>query len=121
MKEVKKELPFGCFYFFEDYVIGELKEGILLDKKLNKEMIDLCLDHYSTKSFVYISNRMQSYAVDPMIYLQCSRIKQLKGIAVVAEKESQRLNTAIEKHFFQKPFEAFESLTEAKIWVSTLN
>ncbi len=72
------------------------------------------------RPFVYITNRINSYSVDPQIYFETSKIKNLAGFAVVSKKYKAKSNAEIEKMFFSKPFEIFGDLDSAKKWATQL-
>ncbi|AUC76316.1 hypothetical protein CW732_11825 [Olleya sp. Bg11-27] len=69
--------------------------------------------------FVYITNRIHSYSVDPIIYKDVSQIKTLQGFAVVSQTQSGK-NAEIERLFLNKPFEIFTDIEDAKTWASKI-
>jgi hypothetical protein len=54
--------------------------------------------------------------VDPQIYYQTEKIKNLIGFAVVSQNYQAKLNAQIEKMFFKKPFKIFTELEDAVTW-----
>ncbi|WP_340066622.1 hypothetical protein [Ascidiimonas aurantiaca] len=108
---------FGFLELHEYLAIGTINEGEDLTFDQNKLLFDACIQHYDTKNFGYISNRLHSYSVNPMGYINASQISQLQAIAVVITHPAQRLSAEVEKIFFNKPFEYFEHLDEAKAWI----
>lgn len=109
-------LDIGTLELYDDYVVGELKEGITIDLESASKLKIIANKHFSTdKPFTYISIRNNSYAVDPTVYLKI-KMENLKAIAIVSNKPNDIHNFKIEKHFFKKPMELFNSLPEAIIW-----
>ena len=106
---------------YENYVISCINEGFHLTPDKNKILEDIANDYFKDKKFVYITHRKHSYSVDPSIYIQTSKIKNLVGFAVVAKVPLSKGNAEVEKLFFNnKPFEIFTTLEEAKAWVKTV-
>lgn len=119
-KEIK--LEFGSVYIHQNILIAELHEGILFDLDSNQKLLDLAADIFKGASYGYISHRVNSYAVDPMVYIKSANTHNLKAIAVVSENEMSRRNAEeVEKKFYKgsNSFEVFSSLEEAIAWIST--
>lgn len=110
------EFDFCNITIFDSYIIVIIKEGINVTPDRNNTLIDITETYFSNKSFVYISNRINSYSVDPKVYLSTSKIKNLEGIAVVSSNYQSKVNAQIEKMFFKKPFEIFSELEKAIVW-----
>ncbi|WP_347926234.1 hypothetical protein [Pontimicrobium sp. SW4] len=105
---------------YNDYVISRINEGFHLTPDKNKILEDIANDYFIDKPFVYITHRKHSYSVDPSIYLQTSKVKNLIGFAVVAEAPLSKGNAEIEKLFLNKPFEIFSDLDDAIKWAKSL-
>ena len=105
---------------YDDFVISYINKEHHLTPDQNKVLEDIANDYFKDRPFVYITHRKHSYSVDPSIYLQTSKIKNLVGFAVVAEVLLSKGNAEIEKLFLDKPFEIFESLEDAKIWAKNI-
>jgi hypothetical protein len=113
--------PFCKIDVYDDYVISYINEGVHLTPDKNKVLEDIAKDYFKNTPFVYITHRKHSYSVDPSIYLQTSKIKNLIGFAVVAEVLLSKGNAEVEKLFFNnKPFEIFLTMEEAKSWAKTI-
>ena len=110
------QMEIGEAYIFEDLLICEIMDGVNLELETFSEFLGITERYYKERPFVYISQRKNSYAVDPMLYPMISRIEMLKGIAIVSNKEVDVHNLKIEKYFFQKPMELFNDLLEAVEW-----
>ncbi len=110
------ELEFSTLKFFDHYVISRLKEDVIFDKPQVKELVRVCNDHFQDQKFVYISQRVHNYNVNPTIYLKLKEAKNLCGIAIVSQKTSALNMAAFEKNFAKVPFEVFLELKDAKKW-----
>lgn len=100
-------------------IVTECNEGVLLDVQKNRKVLELAGEVFDNGSFGYISNRINSYAVDPMVYRESAAHPQLTAIAVVSDSELARNSAKLEKQFYtnKNPFNIFSSLEEAKDWI----
>ncbi len=112
----KLETEIGDLYFYPDLVIVEAKEGVTLSYKTAFSVLLKGLQLTGFKPFVYISNRINSYAVDPNDYKYLNKVSSLKAMAIVSKLESARQNAMLEKAFFKKDLEIFEDLNDAYDW-----
>lgn len=116
------ELDFGKVTIHENIIIAKLNEGILFDVENNKKLLELGKEIFNQKNYGYISHRVNSYAVDPMVYFESANTKNLKAIAVVSESEMTRRNAdQVERKFYKgnNSFEVFQTLEEAVQWIRT--
>lgn len=110
----------GTFYFYPNIVIGILKEGTILDLDTTSQLVALSERNFGLRDFVYISLRLHSYSVDPTIYPLVSEMKNLKGIAIVSERDSYQKNFEVEKQFYSHNMRIFNDLDEAILWSKNL-
>ena len=113
-------LNIGTFYIHDNYLIAEIKEGTTINVDSNGILEDISKNYYASKKFVYITNRVNSYAVDPAVYIKTSEIENLIGFAVVANTRVALSNAEIERLFLKKPFEIFRELDKAKAWAESI-
>ncbi|WP_055446128.1 hypothetical protein [Lacinutrix mariniflava] len=114
-------LDFCSLELFNNYVICIVNEGVTICKKNSDKQTEFILNHFQNKPFVYITNRINSYSVNPLIYKNISKIKNLLGFAVVSQNETTLNNVEIEKLFFNgKPFKPFTDLEQAINWANCL-
>ena len=113
-------INFGNIKFFNNHIIYEINEGVTVSLSKNRVLVELALNYFKGKPFVFIVNRKHSYSVDPMIYSEISRIDTLKGIAVVTTDTKKIVSCKIEKLFSTKPFELFPNIEKATNWVNDL-
>lgn len=114
------DIGIGEVSIYDNYIIVVMREGVTVNVEKNKILIELAANHFPNKPFVYITNRKNSYAVNPAIYFETKKIKNLIGFAVVSKKEMAANNALIEKLFFDKPFEVFNNLDAAITWANAL-
>ena len=103
-----------------DSIANELKFHLEKQEAVCAALEDIADTYYTSKEFVYITHRVNSYAVDPAVYTKTSQIKNLVGFAVVASNYIALSNAEIEKIFLKKPFEIFTELDKAKEWAQSL-
>lgn len=111
------DFEFGEIRVFPNFVVVVMKEGITVHPEHNKELVWIAEKYYKGKNFGYITYRINSYAVNPMVYLLTSKIDNLVAFAVVSTDGLKLSNIEIEKRFLTKPFEHFSNLDDAKNWV----
>lgn len=110
------ELEYTILNFYDNYVISRVKEGALISSKEIKDLVKICSGFYKNKEFVYISKRVTNYNVDPTIYLNLEKVKNLAGIAIVSSKVSSINMASFEQNFSKVPFDIFLDLDEALEW-----
>ena len=106
-------LSFGEITVFKDYIYTVMNEGITVQPNFNDILLAVAEIYYSDRDFVYVTHRIHSYSIDPIIYLETSKIKNLKGIIAICPNKSLIESFRIEKLFFEKPFAVYQSLDEA--------
>ncbi|NND87770.1 MAG: hypothetical protein HKM28_00825 [Flavobacteriaceae bacterium] len=115
---IRLQLEFGVVDVFESYVVVVMHEGITVKPEYNDILVDVAERYFSQRPFAYITFRKNSYAVDPRIYIETSKIKNLEAFVVVAECPEKIKSIDIEKMFAKKPFMVFDALEEATNWVT---
>lgn len=121
MVESAIELDFGKITFTENILIAELNEGILFDVHNNRELLKIGAKIFNGNNYGYISHRVNSYAVNPMVYLESSSTPTLRAIAIVSDNPVCKQNTLLKRQFYKNTssFEVFDSLEEAISWIKT--
>ena len=109
---------FGEIRIFENYVIVLMKEGITVKPEHNEDLKMIGNTYYRGKKFGYITYRVNSYSVDPLVYIETSKIENLVAFAVVVIEDGMKIsNVDIEKLFYTKPFRVFHDLDRARDWI----
>lgn len=100
-------------------LVNEMNEGSLLDVETNRRILEIGCENFGTEFFGYISHRINSYAVNPMVYRESAEHRQLKAIAVVSENARARESARLEQQFYtnKNSFQIFSSLEEAQVWI----
>lgn len=114
----KLRLEFCNISVYDNYMIVEMDTGVHITLEANSILISLVNTYFKNKPFVYITHRVNSYSVDPAVYIETSKIKNLIGLCVVSKNSMAKSTAEIEKLFFNKSFEIFNTLTEAVHWAN---
>lgn len=105
-------------FIFDHYVINQIHEGATIEAPQDREINDIIQRHFSGRDMVYISNRIKSYTVDPLIYPRVELIPNMLAIAIVPKTQSMRKSAEFERNFYDKPFEIFDTLSDAIHWAN---
>ena len=119
MKETVK-FDFCEAHVYDRYLVVVINEGMTLLPKHNDVLNHMANVYFTNKEFVYITHRLNSYAVDPTIYVETSKIKNLIGLAVVSKDYKAISNVEIEKLFLKKPLKTFTDLKAAMSWADSI-
>lgn len=114
------KFDFCTIHIHDNYMVVVMNEGVTITPIHNDTLLNVVDTYYKDKNFVYISNRLNSYAVNPAIYIETSKIENLIGFAVVSKDYKAKSNAEIEKLFLKKPFEIFNTLEQAIIWAKSI-
>jgi len=96
--------------------IVEIEEGVAVSSKNGLEIFERLLSIIGDQPWVYISNRVNSYSLDPNDYRHLNEIQTLKGIGVIQYEKSIKTALELEKMFVKKPFKTFGDLDSAIEW-----
>lgn len=118
----KYELEIGSFYFYKNFVIGEIKEGIITTHENSEELFLIGKEYYGlTAPFVYISNRVNSYSFDPTGHYKSLKLfPNLRGFGVVAYTMRSEKVANLEQVFIDVPTKIFDNLKSAVYWAEQL-
>lgn len=105
---------------YDNYLVSVIFEGINLTPDKNDILLNIATKYFKNTNFGYITNRIQSYSVDPSIYIETSKIENLVSFAIVSSKKINISNTEIEKLFYKKPFKHFTTLKDAIEWTNNI-
>ncbi len=115
VKIIKNEIAYLELY--EDYILSSVNEGILIDDDILHWFLMLFDKYYPKKKFGYITNRINQYSLDPTVYPLLAMHNSLEAMAVISYTNLGQQNAFFEKGFFNKPFDVFSNIEEAKNWV----
>ena len=120
---IKLEEPFGNFYVFTHFVVGEIKEGVHFDWDKASIVIERIYDFFGSREIkvAYISNRIYSYSVTAQDWLEFYRQRNtLTCFAVVVYSKIGWMNVAMEKIFFKSKLKKFNNLSKAIKWTEKM-
>lgn len=123
--EVLKEINYkdGDVFIFKHFVVAEMNYGIVYTWEDHaKPIVEEVTNFLDTdgSNLIYISNRINSYSVNPSDWLKFfTNNYNLKGYGVVSQSKSSLLNTAIENLFFKKKIKRFSDLNTALQWAQS--
>lgn len=108
----------GTYYFFENFIIAEINEGVTYTWESAQDIIEAALEHYGENpSICYITNRVNKYEVKPSDWLKFFRKSYfINGYAIVSYTERGWINAILEKFFLSTKVEYFSDLYEAVKW-----
>lgn len=118
--EDELKFDFCDMRIYDNYMVTIMNEGVTITPDHNQILLNIVDTYYNDRKFVYITHRLHSYSVDPAIYFETSKIKNLAGFAVVSKDFKAKSNAEIEKLFLNKPFEVFNTVEEAIAWANSL-
>lgn len=107
-------------FVFDDFLIKQVKEGVTIDLEETEELKLILKEHFDGKNVAYISNRVTSYSVNPLVYKEVEKMSNLVAIAIIPNDETMRQSAEFERQFYNKPFEIFDHLTDAIDWVKKI-
>ena len=106
----------GKIFIYDNLVIMEGKPNVVMTIKTGMSILIDVAKAVGIRPVVYISNRINSYSVDPNDYKYLEMIPHLKGIGIVTYNDRACEIAKLEEHFFSKPFKVFRNLDDAKAW-----
>ena len=117
MSEIKcYDLGYASVFVFENYLINQINDDVTISLEHVEDLRLLIKKHYHTRKLVYISNRVNSYTVDPLVYPEVALIPNLLGMAIVTKTEINKKNATFEQLFYKKEFRVFSTLEQSIIW-----
>ncbi|MFD2561127.1 hypothetical protein [Aquimarina rubra] len=114
------DLDFCKLEIHHNYMIAVMKEGIVVSATNNSILIKIAEKHFKKTPFVYITHRIHSYSVDPIVYIKTGEVHNLLGFAVVSKNPMQEIQTKYERSFFKKEFRRFDDIESALSWKDEL-
>ena len=112
------DLGFGIFNFYENLIIGEIREGVVINADHALELMSFGIEYYPDLStLVYLSDRKHSYSVDPTMHLETGKIfPMLAGYGIICYDSLNYRVAQLEQRFLPYPSKLFRSLEEAIEW-----
>jgi hypothetical protein len=123
---INLQLKFGEVTICDHYIIGVMNEGENINIEMVSEITSLANKYYKGEPWGYISNRIHSYALDPIVHLEAPEFeKNMVAFAAVTHRKETEITTVIEKeinkiHKLGYEFATFTDLDKAKDWVKSV-
>ena len=116
------KLDLGRFVFFKNISIAEVSEGTHVTFEKLSNMLQIAEGVYGNDMpFVYISNRIHSYSIDPLGYYEAIKLfPNIKAYAIVSQNKQRRALAVLEKLFIKKPIRVFDNLEKASAWAERI-
>ncbi len=111
-------LKSGDLYFYDDYLISEVHEGVIVMYNDSLEVLNLVHKHYGFKKpYGLISHRFNSYSVNLSDLLPIAHeFGLLVANAVVAYTDMALKNFELEKRILMLKGESFDNMEDAIKW-----
>lgn len=116
-----QKYDFGTLEIGDHFIVGEMKEGADIHLDVVSRIIDIANEAFNGERWGYISNRINSYSLNPIVHMEAPEFeKNMVVFAVVTNKDTHRINAELEKSFSdeQYKFECFLNLETAIAWVT---
>lgn len=120
MTTLETFFDFGKVKIIDNFVIAEMNEGITFDLPDRSILLNYCQEYFKDQPFGFISHRINSYSINPTVYIDAAKNFNVKAVAIVTFDTIGRGNVAIEKQFFGEPFEIFDNLEYAINWMKQM-
>lgn len=116
------KLSFGDYYFCNNFIIGEIFEGVHIDWDKAEKLISEVIKHYGKDAKIaYIANRINPYSIDPQNWLRIEKnYNFLIASAIVVYNDANYINVSLEKQFTSKSIKRCLSLNQAIAWIEKL-
>ena len=115
------ELEIGTFRFYEDMVVGEIHEGKQITPDNSLPLFALAWEQYRNKSMVYISDRKNSYSLDPTMHFETKKLLPfVAGYAWIVYNPVAERAARLEERFLDFPTAVFRSMDPALTWAWNL-
>jgi len=76
---------FADIHIYNNYMIVVMNDGIHVTSVHNRILMNVTDTYYRNRKFVYITHRINSYSVDPKVYIKTSEVENLVGFCVVSK------------------------------------
>lgn len=112
---------FGEFMIYENYIIGIINEGVVFGKYQYELLLGAFRAHFKGRPFGYISYRIHTYTINPMVYVNPSYCDDFFAIAIVSNDSILvERSYKIERFFYKGHFRYLDNLNDAHNWISPL-
>ncbi len=119
----KEEYSFGTLEIGCHVIVGKLNEGLDAQLDVAVKIIEIARKRFNGEPWAYISNRVNSYSVQPIAYKKAAKIKHnMVAFAVVTNTPSSLVSARFEEKFAtsEYKFDCFETVQDAVSWVTAI-
>jgi len=107
----------GDFEFYDGYFIGRIAEGANAGADYVNALSDLITKHFSGKSPVYISDRINSYSLDPLATSDLIVRNNIKYAGIVAYTPRQQKSASYQENSIKEiEMCTFTDISSAVAW-----
>ena len=112
-------LKFGDLFFYDDFLITEIYEGMTIGSNEFNDIFNLCLEVYGPdKPYGIVSHRLFSYSVNIFELIPISnKFKVVIANAVVAYTDFSLKNFELEKQLLKFEGKFFNNLDSGITWI----
>ena len=119
-----EKYDFGTLTIGDHFIIGEMKEGSDIQLDTVSKIIDVANHNFKGEPWGYISNRVHSYSLQPLVHREAPKFeKNMVAFAVVASGDKALMQAEMEKRLIgqQYNFSCFNGLDKAIAWVKSVS
>ena len=107
----------GEFEFYSNYFIGRIYAGVNAGPAFVDPLSKLIKKYYSGRPAIYISDRVNSYSLDPVATNDLIRRNNIRFAGIVIYTQQQKHVYSYEEHVLQGvTVRSFDSLGSAVSW-----
>ena len=107
----------GEFELFEGYIIGRIDDGVNAGSNFVDTLSELMQKHYHGRPIIYISDRVNSYSLDPVATMALIERNNIRFAGVVTYTKRQKNIYSIEESIINGiTMCCFVSLETALAW-----
>jgi hypothetical protein len=111
------DLAIGTFHFYEQIVVGQVREGMQISLDNALPLLALSWEAYQNTPVVYISDRKYSYSLDPTMYYEVQKLApHITGYAWIVYNDINRQIAELEARFLQCPCAIHPTMNYALQW-----
>ncbi len=101
-KKIKERIGgLGEFEFFDGYFIGRIDDGVNVGSDFVDALSELIHKHYLDRPIIYISDRVNSYSLDPVATMDLIERNNIRFAGVVVYTLQQRSVYSFEEHIIE--------------------
>lgn len=112
----EEQTEYGILHFHEHFVVGTIHAGIDFDKACVDDIVMRLNAAYGNRPFVYISNRIHDYSLNPAQVRRLESETSIIAAAFVLLRRFSHESFQTERVFYKLPIATFQTVDEAITW-----